>query len=331
MSSEVVCIESEDEDVLLISSQNPSDVIVIDDTPRVQTNGNLSLETIELDAEPGPSSGVDCVTHSPVKRIQPTLISHEVTSPSKKREFGGEEAARVVKKRRKVAKGDFGSFKRTRIMQLSDNALDLDGKSDEEEAKAAVKKETAVSNAAVTEEKLTKEFRKLVQTCQSVDRSGDMEKLIRKKLVGYYREAPLDFVNSKSFRDVVTSVNEEIQKSPHLIYLKITRIIEELKPRRKTVLVKQENDVQNGSGGGGGEKAAVAVISTEEVERNSKKAAQIKKLNKALVQLKKRIDELDHEEVDWDEDINSAHMKVERYKKRACQVRKRKFIRKQKL
>lgn len=171
--------------------------------------------------------------------------------------------------------------------------------------------------APVTEEKITKEFRKLILACREVDTSSDMEKLIRKKLIGYYREVPQEFVTAKSFRDLVTSVTEEIKKSPHLIYLKITRIIEELKPRRRTVLlVKQEK--QDGGGNGTGEPvdAEVAV----QMEMNKKKALQIKKLNKALAQLKKRIDELDKEEVDFDEDVNSAHMKVERYKKRACQV-----------
>ena len=302
--SEVVCIESDD-DVTLVSGDinNTNDCIVIEESQEISSkteNGST-----EPDPEPGPST-----TTSPIKRIKPTLISTEVTSPSKKKVFGDGKGRKSGPGRKVPGKGrDFGSFKRTRIMQLNENALDLYGESDEEEKPVIKADVEESSSAAASEEKITKEFRKLIQTCRSVDSSGDMEKLIRKKLVGYYKEVPHDFTNSKSFRDLVSTVTDEIKKAPHLIYLRIVRIIEELKPRRRSVLVKQAavNLPENGQ-------------AAEESEKNAKKAAQIKKLNKALVQLKKRIDELDQEEVDFEEDLNSAHMKVERYKKRAYQI-----------
>lgn len=310
MSSDVVCIESDPEDDVCIipTSQNsPDEVIVIEESEKQPVN--CLTDPLVLEPLPSTSSVASVPFRSPVKRVTPILISSTVTSPTKKKEFGKDDSAERTKKRAKVPKGDFGSFKRTRIMKLSDNALDLEGNSDEEQQHAPI-------TASVPEEKITKEFRKLIQTCKSVDASVDMEKCIRKKLIGYYREVPPDFVTSKSFRELVSTVADEIKKSPHLIYLKLNLIVDELKPRRTIVLVKQEvvegADSLNGRGGQG--------VSEE---KNTKKAAQIKKLNKALVQLKKRIDELDQEEVDWDEDMNTAHMKVERYKKRACQVMKR--------
>lgn len=339
MSSEVFCIESDDDDICIVSSSNkpnPSEVIVLDSEH--MTNGNVEAiihldEPVVAAASASTSSAVvDPAPSPPVKRIQPTLVSTEVTSPSKKKEFGEDDGSERTQKRKRVTKavGTTKSFKRTPITQLSETALDLDGNASDEDAPTIsvdADEPMKVTPVAPVDEKITKEFRKLIQTCKSVDESKDMEKLIRKKLIGYYRDVPLEFVESKSFRDMVTSVTEEIKKAPHLIYLKITRIIEELKPRRRTVLVKQEIVEPTPSDGGqaaqnnstNGEQ--VTVVSQEELKMNAKKTAQIKKLNKALAQLKKRIDELDQEEVDFDEDMNSAHMKVERYKKRACQVR----------
>lgn len=330
-SENIVCIDSDqDDDLCIISSQprpklnDSGEVIIIEESEKVHTNGG-PVETIELDPEPGPSSSSSSSPRT-LKRVKPTLISSEVTSPSKKKEFGKEEAADKSKKRPKVPKGDFGSFKRTRIMRLSDNALDLEGNSDEEQQAKVIAKKAPLdtSSAAATDEKITKEFRKLIQTCKAADGSMDMEKCIRKKLLGYYREVPPDFVASKSFKDVCTAVTEEIKKVPHLVYLKLNSIVDELKPRRRTVLVKQEiveGESENGEAADAD--AAPPPPTAAQLEKNEKKTAQIKKLNKALAQLKKRIDELDKEEVDFDEDVNSAHMKVERYKKRACQVRQR--------
>lgn len=324
--SSVICIESDDDDVCIVQGQE--EVVVLDDS---QKNGSAS--TIDLNSsgngvedQPGPSSAPP-----PVRRIKPTLVSVELTSPSKKKVFGGENCngspEKGAKRKAEGQKKKGGAFKRTRLMKLSDNLEISDDEInnlDEEESTGVVVKQ----EGPPSKEKFTKEFRKLILACQAEDSSVDMEKLIRKKLIGYYREVPTDFVTSKSFRDVVAGVTEEIKKSPHLIYLKITRIIEELKPRRislvnKQQLIKKEVNTE--------ESTVTAAVQGEEEEPqqrlgNERKDAQIRKLNKALVQLKKRIDELDKAEVDWDDDHNSVHMKVERYKKRACQVRDQEII-----
>lgn len=336
MSSSVICIESDDDDVCIV--QGREEVIVLDDSQKNGSATSLELNSSGngLEDQPGPSSSSKT---PPLRRIKPTLVSKEVTSPSKKKVFGGENSNGSPEKgvKRKTGAGGGpkkgGAFKRTRLMKLSDN-LEISDVSDEEESKPStevVKTEGAEEmKISPSKEKFTKEFRKLILTCQSVDTSVDMEKLIRKKLIGYYREVPTDFVNSKSFKDVVAGVTEEVKKSPHLIYLKITRIIEELKPRRISIANKQQQQQLIKKEANTEESAVTAAVQGEgdneqheQQQRigNAKKDAQIRKLNKALVKLKKRIDELDKEEVDWDQDINSAHMKVERYKKRACQVR----------
>lgn len=78
--------------------------------------------------------------------------------------------------------------------------------------------------------------------------------------------------------------------------------------------------------------AAASSSSTAEISAtaststgNKKLDEQIKKLNKALYVLTKRIEVLEQAEVDWDDD-DSSFLQVERFKKRACQVScKKKF------
>lgn len=298
--SSVIVLDSDDDDVCYISPVKTG-----------STNGNDSMEKKEENDEPSTSRAR---TSSPKRRIQPQLISREVRAGcSNKRAFG---TSPEEKKRRKSKNG---FFKRNRLIKLSD----VLGISDDEDDKAITVEpeivnctgQSATDHNGSTKpgkKSFTKEFRALIQTCRAIDTTVDMEKLIRRKLIAYYLEVPPDFVTSKSFCTLVSSVTEEIKKGPHLIYLKITRIIEELKPRRYNA--SKSYKPSNSKDGAEGTTSAP----TEQV--NTKKDQQIRKLNKALVALKRRIDELDQEEVDFEEDINSSHMKVERYKKRACQV-----------
>ncbi|XP_037821130.1 daxx-like protein [Lucilia sericata] len=65
---------------------------------------------------------------------------------------------------------------------------------------------------------------------------------------------------------------------------------------------------------------AVEISATATTSTGNKKLdEQIKKLNKALYVLTKRIEVLEQAEVDWDDD-DSSFLQVERFKKRACQI-----------
>lgn len=158
-------------------------------------------------------------------------------------------------------------------------------------------------NEDKSEEKtpMNSDFLKLIETLRKADNSPDMDRLITKKLVRYYESVHPDFVNSKSFLKSVQSTRKEIETNPGLVYLKISCILEELNTRRKihsTVVVNEE------------------VTSTG----NEKKDNQIKRLNKALYILKRKINKLESEDVDFNEDQNSVYLMGERYKKRACEI-----------
>lgn len=110
-----------------------------------------------------------------------------------------------------------------------------------------------------------------------------------------------DFINSKSFGKAVSLATEEIQSNPKFVYLKISNVLEELNIRRKsgqTVVTNED------------------AASTGDVRRDN----QIKRLNKALYVLKKKIAQLETSEVDLTDETNSLYILTERYKKRACEI-----------
>lgn len=162
---------------------------------------------------------------------------------------------------------------------------------------------TAANKSKKPKEKtpLSEDFVKLLNICRRVDGSADMEKLINRKLVRYYQTVHPDFVSSKSFTKTIQTVIAEVEAQPDLVYLKLSSLLEELNIRRKS-----------------GE----TVVANDEVATtgNARKDMQIKKLNRALYVLKKKIAQLDEAEVDWDEEDNSEFMIAERLKKRATEI-----------
>ncbi|XP_073822624.1 daxx-like protein isoform X2 [Musca autumnalis] len=182
---------------------------------------------------------------------------------------------------------------------------------------------------------LEPEYAELIKVCRDADKSDDMEKLIKTKLIKYYYEVHEDFVKSKSFRKSIRKVVEAIRAEPDLVYYNLKTIVEELKARRKAKVVEPPPTLQEK----GEEKMTVAddakapqslpttsLASTAEVATpthistgNKKLDEQIKKLNKALYVLTKRIEVLEETAVDWDDD-DSSFLQVERFKKRACQI-----------
>uniref|UniRef100_A0A1B0G9V7 Daxx histone-binding domain-containing protein n=1 Tax=Glossina morsitans morsitans TaxID=37546 RepID=A0A1B0G9V7_GLOMM len=182
-------------------------------------------------------------------------------------------------------------------------------------------------------EKLTKskiplepEYEELIKLCRQIEPSDDMEKLIKTKLIKYYNEVHPDFVKSKSFRKSVRRVIEAIRTEPDLMYYNLKTIVEELKIRRKShpieveneeTDIKVKNDLQSEEEEAPSANTPADVMSTG----NKKTDEQIRKLNKALYILTKRIKALEQAEVEWDnDDEDSTFLQMERSKKRAYQI-----------
>lgn len=151
---------------------------------------------------------------------------------------------------------------------------------------------------------LTPHLEKLIAACREAERSDDMKKVIKSKLLKYYHSVHPDYVTSKNFLKTLKSTTEEIQREPHLVYTKLKAIIEELEIRSKskaTVFTNEESIDVKGTG-------------------DEAKDAHLKKLYKALYKLKRHITDLEEEEVDWDDDDNSSYLKKVRFEKRACEI-----------
>lgn len=252
-------------------------------------SGELSFVPVQLRQEkevnslkrPAPATITPILSDRPIKRIKPTKISDQVSITTKVNINVDED-------------DDFGAA------DPQDSFATLQKSVSEDESNA----NTSAKNKSYTEEEktpITEAFATLLEACRNADSSDDMELLIKKKLTRYYHTVHPDFVNSKSFSKTAHSVAAEINANPSLVYLKLTGILEELNIRRKS---------------------GQTVVSNEDVTStgNAKKDLQIKRLNKALYVLKKKIAQLDEADVDLQDDENSTYLLVERFKKRACEI-----------
>lgn len=234
---------------------------------------------------PAPATITPILNERPIKRIKPTKLSDQV-SITVKANIDIEDD------------DDFG---------LADphdsSAIGVAPKKGLLEDEPNANRSANINTSHTEEEKtpITEAFATLLEACRTADSSDDMELLIKKKLTRYYHTVHPDFVNSKSFSKTALSVAAEINANPSLVYLKLTGILEELNIRRKS---------------------GQTVVSNEDVTStgNAKKDLQIKRLNKALYVLKKKIAQLDEADVDLQDDENSTYLLVERFKKRACEI-----------
>lgn len=254
-------------------------------------SGELSFVPVVLRQEkevnslkrPAPATITPILNDRPIKRIKPTKISDQVSITANINIDEDDDFGAAV------------SLDRSATHMAPEKSFSEDH---------SIANTSANNNTSLTEEEktpITEAFATLIEACRIADSSDDMELLIKKKLTRYYHKVHPDFVNSKSFSKTALSVAAEITANPSLVYLKLTGILEELNIRRKS---------------------GQTVVSNEDVTStgNAKKDLQIKRLNKALYVLKKKIAQLDEADVDLQDDENSTYLLVERFKKRACEI-----------
>lgn len=303
---------------------NPTNKIQLDDENSTEKfDENVAAKKRKLSASSSDaSSGVtgSIVTFTaqnekkPRKRIQPTLVSREIDKESW---YNVESPI--------IALDDMddltvtSEFPKSPLLQIpsANNSPKppfiecINSPSTSEQASPSDKTATtsATANSLDKSDKKSKEndensasipFKILLKVCREADPSEDMNVLIKKKLLKYYFSAHPDFVVSKGFSKTVKVVTEEIKAQPDLVYLKLKTIVEELKIRK----------ANNGG-----------VMSNEEITTtgSKKRDEQVRRLNRSLHQLTKHIETLEKQECDLDE-IMSSYIKLERYKKRACEV-----------
>lgn len=257
-------------------------------SPKINTTSNAnSIEIREIlipkTTPPKSSSGISSI--SPPSSLASSRVAVKRIAPL--------TVSNVVSKQ--ALNNDSDAMSKDSFPSNDDQAISDNGiSSDQQPSKKRPKMEKTPLNEA---------FTSLLDACREADRTNDMERLINGKLTRYYQGVHPDFVNSKSFCKNALSVAAEIRAQPNLVYIKLKDILEELNIRRK------------GTG-------PVATDAGEEVisTGDARKDYQIRKLNRALYLLKKKIAKLDEAEVDWDDEHNSTFMILERYKKRAWEI-----------
>lgn len=195
--------------------------------------------------------------------------------------------------------------------------------------------------ATATRAPLVPEYTALLQLCRELDKSEDMERLIEIKLLKYYYSVHENFVRSRGFRKQLEQAMDRMRNEPDMIYVHLKCVVDELKVRRKAKVVELPMDeapppteekaaaarLPATAPAGAttaaeiktAEPAAAATTSTPSTG-NKRSDERIRKLNRTLYTITKRISALEEADVDWNDDDDSSYLQVERYKKRACQI-----------
>lgn len=241
---------------------------------------------------PLPSNGVDSPS-SKIRRIQPLKIGEVSTITSSKDELFSEPK-------------DAEDQNNGESSQIDNDESEENGDTSVEHIDEAEEPQAGPSNAALTpqENVLTSQIKDLIKACKKAEHSKEMKTIIKLKLLKYYHSVHPDFINSKNFLQSLTTTTQEILKEPHLVYAKLKVVIEELDARRKS--------------------KAVVVVTEDTVEvegtGDDEKDKHLKELYKGLRRVKRRIRDLEEEEVDWEDDEDSAYIKKVRFEKRACAI-----------
>jgi hypothetical protein len=167
----------------------------------------------------------------------------------------------------------------------------------------------------------TKELKVFIKECRRAENNDDMKKIIKKKLLKNYHLVSSSYVLSQNFRNLLKDTANEINRDPKRVYSKIQDVVHELEVRKHTKIELAEMPAPP-------ESAAATQGTSEEASQENgiestgdkKKDAHLKKLNKALGMLKKKIDDLEEAEVNLDDDDDSAYMQKVRYEKRAIEI-----------
>ncbi|XP_021925867.1 death domain-associated protein 6 isoform X2 [Zootermopsis nevadensis] len=183
-------------------------------------------------------------------------------------------------------------------------------------------------------------FEKFLKLCWQNNKSPEMEKILQKARIYYLKTKPA-YVSSQEFQDLVMCKMDAIIKGPSNIYVYIKDVVDEMKIRRlkqhgpPSKIQKTSNDPFVSCGnlnvmgretsshakeedkGIAGRDDLSTLMNCVESRYTDRK---IKKLSKAVEKLHKRIVKLEEKEVDFDEENDSAFIRLERYKDRFCKV-----------
>lgn len=274
---------------------------------------------------PDESNGSISVPPAKIRRIQPIKIG-EVKQRSRSKDSGSDNDE-------KDKESDANSSQNSVIMFTTDELETT--KKEEAEIKPGPSTSTAQEQPKPPQNEETEELKRFIKACRKAESNDDMKKIIKKKLLKNYHLVAAEFVLSSNFQKLLKDTADDILRDPKRVYSKIQDVVNELEARKLYYKNSQEVVVQQPAAAEKMETdaEAVQVISSQEsttaTEENGleiettgdkKKDSHLKKLNKALSHLKKKIEDLEEAEVNLDDDDDSAYMQKVRYEKRAMDI-----------
>ncbi|KAH8410054.1 hypothetical protein KR009_004746 [Drosophila setifemur] len=197
--------------------------------------------------------------------------------------------------------------------------------------------------SAPTRQPFISEYAALLKLCREVDKTSDMERLAQGKLTKYYYSVHESFVKSRGFRKLLEVAMLRIRSESDMVYVHLKSVVDELKARRKAkVTEKRPTRVSPAPGSSTpakrkpkeqeehppkqDERAQEKEIQEPDDEPepvsptgDKRQDERIRKLNRTLYTITKRIKMLEEADVDFNDD-DSSFLQVERFKKRACQI-----------
>ncbi|KAH8329231.1 hypothetical protein KR074_006024 [Drosophila pseudoananassae] len=192
------------------------------------------------------------------------------------------------------------------------------------------------------------EYAAFLKLCREVDKSSDMERLVQGNLTKYYYSVNESFLQSRGFRKLLEVASLRIRNESDLVYVHIKNVVDEMKARRLPKVKERKPSRESSApkttataakesttARSGHKKMENHVVEKETGQEQHEEKAdgpepisptgdlrrdeRIRKLNRTLYTITKRIKMLEEADVDFN-DEDSSYLQVERFKKRACQI-----------
>lgn len=245
-------------------------------------------------------------SHSPVKEADDDLEIIEVNLEPKKQQrvmpssSSRSEIRKQVRNASQSSISDFFSHKK--------GVEDTSGKKVKKKSKESKSEETEESQEE--NDKSTASLEEFIRRWEEIKICKDDEK-IRDKLWKHYYLAQTSYTHSKKFIQMIEASTSKLTIGN--IYVVIKDILDCLKQYKDMPYREKESGAESA---GTSREGTPARIETE----NSKVNSRLRKVEKKMKELSKKIKELENEEVDWDDDVNSAYLVEERMKRQFAKL-----------
>ncbi|XP_063227137.1 death domain-associated protein 6-like isoform X2 [Bacillus rossius redtenbacheri] len=167
-------------------------------------------------------------------------------------------------------------------------------------------------------------FQKFVDTCRSILNKNDA--VVLTKIMKIHAKAAPVYTDSVEFSLLLKRKIGDVSGDPQNPYVHIKEVADELKLRRRRTLAPAS--AQNGSsvsnGHSSGDAGTSALHGSSPLDGLSEwDRRHVRRLTQTMRKLDRKIQVLETKEVDFDEDNDSAYIRLQRHRERFCQVRQK--------